>query len=62
MFQVFISYITPYAGYHPERDSSRDLAFVEQLAADSQATGLEVWIDLSGWMQRFSQWIDRLKY
>jgi hypothetical protein len=50
MSQVFISY------------SSRDLAFVEQLAADSQATGLEVWIDLSGWMQRFSQWIDRLKY
>ena len=34
--QVFISY------------SRRELAFVEQLAADLQAAGLEVWYDLSG--------------
>ena len=36
MTQVFISY------------SRRDLAFVEQLAADLQAAGLDVWYDLSG--------------
>jgi formylglycine-generating enzyme required for sulfatase activity len=36
MTQVFISY------------SRRDLAFVEQLAADLQATSLDVWYDLSG--------------
>ena len=35
--QVFISY------------SRRDLAFVEGLAADLQAAGLDVWYDLSGW-------------
>jgi len=34
--QVFISY------------SRRDLAFVEGLAADLQAAGLDVWYDLSG--------------
>ena len=34
--QVFISY------------SRRDLAFVEQLAADLQSAGLDVWYDLSG--------------
>ena len=37
MNQVFISYITPYAGYHPVKGSRKDLAFVEQLAADLQA-------------------------
>ncbi len=37
MTQVFISYI-----------SRRDLAFVEQLAADLKAAGLDVWYDLSG--------------
>ncbi len=36
MTQVFISY------------SRRDLAFVEQLAADLKAAGLDVWYDLSG--------------
>ena len=36
MIQVFISY------------SRKDLAFVEQLAADLQAAGLDVWYDLSG--------------
>ena len=36
MTQVFISY------------SRRDLAFVEQLAADLQAAGLDVWYYLSG--------------
>ena len=35
MTQVFISY------------SRRDLDFVEQLAADLQAAGLDVWYDLS---------------
>jgi len=34
-FQVFISY------------SRRDLAFVEQLAADLKAAGLDVWHDMS---------------
>ena len=34
--------------YHPEKGSRRDLAFVEQLAADLQAAGLDVWYDLSG--------------
>ena len=36
MTQVFISY------------SRKDLAFVEQLAADLKAAGLDVWYDLSG--------------
>ena len=36
MTQIFISY------------SRRDLAFVEQLAVDLQAAGLDVWYDLSG--------------
>ena len=35
MTQVFISY------------SRKDLAFVETLAADLQAAGLDVWYDLS---------------
>jgi len=43
MTQVFISY------------SRRDLAFVEQLAADLQAAGLEVWYDLSN-LQGGSRW------
>jgi formylglycine-generating enzyme required for sulfatase activity len=41
--QVFISY------------SRRDLAFVEQLAADLQAAGLDVWYDLSG-LEGGSRW------
>ena len=36
MTQVFISY------------SRKDLAFVERLAKDLKAAGLEVWYDLSG--------------
>jgi hypothetical protein len=36
MTQAFISY------------SRKDLAFVERLAKDLQAAGLEVWYDLSG--------------
>ena len=36
MTQVFISY------------SRKDLDFVEQLATDLKAAGLEVWYDLSG--------------
>ena len=47
MTQVFISY------------SRRDLAFVEQLAADLGAAGLDVWYDLSGLEggMRFSTWL-----
>jgi formylglycine-generating enzyme required for sulfatase activity len=41
--RVFISY------------SRRDLAFVEQLAADLKAAGLDVWYDLSG-LQGGSRW------
>jgi hypothetical protein len=48
MTQVFISYITPLAGYHPDEGSRRNLAFVEQLAADLQAAGLDVCYDLYG--------------
>jgi hypothetical protein len=49
MTQVFISY------------SRRDLAFVEQLAADLKAAGLDVWYDLSGLEggQRWSKEIEK---
>ena len=40
--QVFIYYITPYAGYHPDKGSRRDLAFVEGLAVDLQAAGIDL--------------------
>ena len=48
MTQVFISY------------SRKDLAFVEQLAADLQAAGLDVWYDLSG-LEGGSRWSRELE-
>ncbi|MBN1452449.1 MAG: SUMF1/EgtB/PvdO family nonheme iron enzyme [Anaerolineales bacterium] len=48
MTQIFISY------------SRRDLAFVEQLAADLKATGLDVWYDLSG-LEGGSRWSRELE-
>ena len=33
MTQVFISYITLFAGYHPGKGSRREIAFGEGLAA-----------------------------
>ena len=48
MTQVFISY------------SRRDLDFVEQLAADLKAAGLNVWYDLSG-LEGGSRWSRELE-